>query len=346
MAEVTRRVIIEVETRQKKSRLEAPEDSTRPIERAFKAQAEASEKASRQIISHFRESGEGALRFSRGLALLSANGSEDLKKLVQQVAIAQGAFDVFAGGAKALTHLAAATNPVVAGIAAVTVAVLAGAKALEDHERAAERDAEQMRKLRAETNRLYQDQEAGRQSAEMERLRRAENIGGLRTSASLADESRGSTFAAQEKRILGERTKIENRTAALERELALSPHSAGGFSDPQLELKRRASLDPTKFGELLGLTQRAEQVGREQLEIASRQYEAQKDQLEEQRRAAQDFAGGLLGTGAGKAVGTFFNFQQDELAKRAEAGMVKIVDAIERAGEKSAELSRALQKSK
>src|SRR5688500_11804939 len=47
MAEVTRRVIIEVETRQKKSRLDAPDVGS--AERGFKAEAEAADKASKAV---------------------------------------------------------------------------------------------------------------------------------------------------------------------------------------------------------------------------------------------------------------------------------------------------------
>jgi hypothetical protein len=149
MAEVTRRVIIEVETRQKKSRLDAPDVGS--AERGFKAEAEAAEKAtastekatesvkrhaetvrgsSQSIVRDFREAGEGAFRMARGLTLLASSGSDDLKRLVQNVAIAQGAFDVFAGGFKIYSSLAATIGgPFTLAIVGVTAAVTAGATA-------------------------------------------------------------------------------------------------------------------------------------------------------------------------------------------------------------------------
>lgn len=149
MAEVTRRVIIEVETRQKRSRLEAPDAGS--AERAFKAESDAAERAaasadkatqsvkrhadtvrtsSLSIVRDFREAGEGAFKMARGLTLLAASGSDDLKRLVQHVALAQGAFDVFAGGFKVFTNLSRVFGgPVAIAVTGVTAALGAGAVA-------------------------------------------------------------------------------------------------------------------------------------------------------------------------------------------------------------------------
>src|SRR5688572_4593945 len=39
-----------------------------------------------EMVASFREGGEGALRMARGIAFLSASGSDDLRRLVQTVA--------------------------------------------------------------------------------------------------------------------------------------------------------------------------------------------------------------------------------------------------------------------
>jgi hypothetical protein len=147
VADVVRRVLIEVQTVQKKSRLDAPDAGS--AERAFKAETEAAKKAtdsvdkateatkrhadtvrnsSVSIVRDFREAGEGAFRMARGLTLLAASGSDDMKKLVQSVALAQGAFDVFAGGFKVFTNIARTLGgPVALAITGVTAALGAGA---------------------------------------------------------------------------------------------------------------------------------------------------------------------------------------------------------------------------
>jgi hypothetical protein len=98
--------------------------------------------ANRQMLIAFREGGEGALRMARGIAFLSASGG-------QSVSMAQGAFDVFAGGTKLITNLSAVLGPVPATIAAVTTALGAGAiawRAYADEEARAARFAEEFRK--------------------------------------------------------------------------------------------------------------------------------------------------------------------------------------------------------
>jgi hypothetical protein len=141
MADVIRRAIIEIETRQKRSRLEAPGQG-------FKAEAEAAKQAEKAIDSAsesmkrhgevasataftmakgLREAGEGAFRAARGITLLASGGSDDLKRLVQHVALAQGAFDVFAGSVKAVTNLLPLLGgPATAAVVAVTGAAIAG----------------------------------------------------------------------------------------------------------------------------------------------------------------------------------------------------------------------------
>lgn len=148
MSDVIRKAIIELEVRQKRSRLEAPGAADTA---GFKAQAEAAGKAEQavdkstaavkrhaevvrsstfSVVKDFREAGEGVFKMTRGLALLASSGSDDLKKLVQQVVIAQGAFDVFSGGFKTISNLASRLGgPAAAGVTAVSAALGIGALA-------------------------------------------------------------------------------------------------------------------------------------------------------------------------------------------------------------------------
>jgi hypothetical protein len=163
MSDVIRRAIIEIETRQKRSRLEAPgADATT----GFKAQTEAAGKAEQAtdraseatkrhaevvrssaytMVRDFREAGEGAFRMARGLTLLAASGSEDMKRLVHAVALAQGAFDVFAGGFKTVRSLTALLGgPLALAITAVTATVGAGVVVWQRWKNAAEQAAKEI----------------------------------------------------------------------------------------------------------------------------------------------------------------------------------------------------------
>src|SRR5688572_4553486 len=112
MSTIIRDAVIRLKLEQQKTKLETPEikavkeyglahkEAGEIIQRSYKEAERATVTANHQMVSSFREGGEGALRMARGIAFLSAGGSEDMKKLVQQVALAQGAFDVFAGSAK------------------------------------------------------------------------------------------------------------------------------------------------------------------------------------------------------------------------------------------------------
>ncbi len=166
MSTVVRDAVIRVRLEQQKMKAEAGDRSgmTEAVKEHQRAHKEAGETVRRshreteRVVSHsnermvasFREGGEGALRMARGIAFLSAAGGDDLRKLVQQVAIAQGAFDVFAGSAKLASNLAVAFGPWGMAIAGVTTAITAGALAWEKYQASAERAVEAIRRQREE----------------------------------------------------------------------------------------------------------------------------------------------------------------------------------------------------
>jgi hypothetical protein len=160
---VIRKAIIEIETRTKRTKIEAPDVSA--SQQAFDAEAKAADKATESVgkatkateehsdslrrfaadvrppldeynrkidefnfrsAFAFREAGEGALRFARGVAFMSVSSQDDLKELTQTIALAAGAFDLFSGGIKVAANLTAALGPVGLAIAGVTAAVSIG----------------------------------------------------------------------------------------------------------------------------------------------------------------------------------------------------------------------------
>jgi hypothetical protein len=324
MAEVTRRVIIEVETRQKKSRLDAPDVGS--AERAFKAESEAAKKATESttqateavkrhsntvrnssvsIVRDFREAGEGALRLTRGLALLSASGSDDLKKLVQSVALAQGAFDVFAGGFKVITNLASSFgNPAALAITGVTAAISAGAVAWGKWQAAANAAVTKAKADLANfdvegINQRFEGLRAGVTSRADRRL-------GL----AIGDNERESQLRAEITRLQGERE--ENRRDSL-----------GGFPTRDTFLIRASAA------------RLAAQAGEKEANLQKELQGIQEEQLREQKRLREEWANSIFGSNSfvgqafGKASDLQFDQQSKELTQRTNKLIKDLLDIVE-----------------
>jgi hypothetical protein len=334
MADVIRRAIIEIETRQKRSRLDAP--GVGEAGRAFKAEEAAATKAAAAVekvdaasrrhadtvrvssltaVRGFHEMGEGALRAARGMALLSAGGSDDLKKLIQTVALAQGAFDVFAGSFKAITHAGRAFGPVGAAITGITHALGLGVAAWVRWEgasreaaRAAADAREELRKYEVEQIRI-----ANRQAAEEQRS--GAEIGDMRIRFS-SDADR---LRAIERELAAER----RRSAELASEEAFLRHPPTPDLTPladfgmhptrrRVDVRRRGG-EKGRLEHRSGIADRQEQSVRRQLELLEQQKQIQEEQLRETHRSRQDALGNVtsfLGgpnTLAGSVVSQFGN---------------------------------------
>jgi hypothetical protein len=413
MAEVTRRVIIEVETRQKKSRLDAPDVGS--AERAFKAEADSANKAvaatekatsaakrhvdvwatglrtvsaafreqqagqqawqrglaqlaeqskkhlgestrpveelgetttrsTQSMVRDFREAGEGVLRFSRGLALLSANGSDDLKALVQKVAIAQGAFDVFAGGAKALTHISRAFGPIGVGISVVTGALGLGVAAWRRWGDAADKATKEATEALREHN--AEQEKFSRFRIEQEQDRRS----GL---ADLAIR-----VASPERRrelIASELAREQQNAAAFGAELrdldaATSKKRGARFGETSPELKEL--LD--RFGSFAeirkqrsSILDRQEESVRRQIDLQEQQKDAQLEQLREQKSLADKFIGavGLGGSAASNATAAFEEFAGRELKTRFDKTFKPLLDSLEEVTRRQIDIKNLINQS-
>jgi hypothetical protein len=300
MAEVTRRVIIEVETRQKRSRLEAPDSAS--AERGFKAEADAATRAaesadratesvkrhaevsrtsSQSIVSSFREAGEGAFRFGRGLALLSASGSDDLKKLVQSVALAQGAFDVFAGTSKVFTSLAGVLGgPLAAAITAVTAALGAGAIAWSkwqaEAEAAGKAAEERLNKTLAKMDELEQ---------------RRSRFAGLGISAALTPAEREQRIRSELSRLEGIREAAAPAISRFE-DTGLGPSIGIGTSGVRADQARA-----------LAAARETSRAAEKQADLTQNLYDLQREQIATQRTGLLELMNlgqqGALAGGAG-----------------------------------------------
>jgi len=230
-----RDAVIRIRTEQVKAKLEAPDVG--PAERAFKAEAKAAKEDSKAIeetntartaavdssrkfasetrrnlaesgaastefsrasVNAFRASGEGLLRFTRGVAFMSASSERDMQRMIQTVSAAQGAFDIFAGGAKTVTTLGTAFGPVGVAVGSVTALVAAGAIVWNRYENAGKEAAEARNLSLRETAKLLRDVSSLEQSraAQAESLQR-ERIENIRDPKKRADAFR---VAAEDER--------------------------------------------------------------------------------------------------------------------------------------------------
>lgn len=67
--------------------------------------------------------GEGAFHIARGIAFMSASSDEDLRKMIQRISAAQGAFDLFKGAVQLTQGVAAIATAANAALATSNVAV-------------------------------------------------------------------------------------------------------------------------------------------------------------------------------------------------------------------------------
>lgn len=368
MADVIRDAVIRIRTEQTKSKLEAPEvaqavranqevaasakESAKAQQESSKATQESSEslrkhaevahvesakasqavgRSSLRMVRSFNEAGEGAFRFGRGLALLSASGSEDMRKLAQSVALAQGAFDVFAGGAKVLTNLSTAFGPVGIAVGATTLALGAGYLAwkkwqsgAEEATKAAIEKLEEAHKKQVEFTKATirdQQQRTDRQRGDVDFDL---DFGRGRTALATSDAERRARLQQEEQRI-----RAGEQHRAFERKQAESRFRGGitGLSDEEL-LKEQAANRP---GAVLGVARQAEKEAdlRERLlQIEQERYEIAQRELEERRRQA--LSGSKLFGGFGQdAINRSFDQQGVQLAKQVQGVFDPLFEALE-----------------
>lgn len=351
---VIRKGIIELELRAKQQRLEAPkiEEAARAykeVEKAQKEVAKASAETARaardtadthvrssdasrrsteeltrsvglsshRMSGHFREASEGAMRFARGIAFLSASGEEDMRKLIQVIAVAQGSFDVGIGALRSITALSRIFGPHVAiGVTAVTGALTAGAVAWAKWKANAEEAA---RVAQESVKRAKQELDAFYESF----TRRRDIVGDARS------------------RAIGRAVTPEAREQAIRDEL-----------DRQQQIRRTAEADIEQFfrRNIIRPGGREQRVFAEQQlagaldreielrqQLADRQLEQLRSELEEAQRARDFLLSGTRDpttpTGAAKALGADIEDLTGRLQdaeQRANRMLEKLGDLLER----------------
>ena len=345
---VIRKAIIEIETRQKRSKLEATDVG--PSERAYQAEAKAagesakeqaasntereraldgtrrfSEQVSRSLgqsqasteqykrvsIGAFRESGEGILRLARGFALFSASTEEDTRKVLEGLIKIEATISTLKGAAK-LAQVAAEFGPVGIAVAGVTALVAAGASEWASYRReikAAAKAAEETRQI------------LGRQgldaSAKRERGRSESAFAKIENRSRFTEAARSE--GEQGKRIASEQAALQERFGKL---------NNAGFVPPT----------GTNRENVLNTERERERIAERLLELSDKQLQIDLQQLQREESEARANAIKFTIPGTNIKVNTFdekaFQQQEDDFKRRAEKSMTTFVEVIEQAAEK------------
>ena len=341
--------------RQFNAETKAAEEATKATEEVSKANKEHSEVVKRtseatrlnleaagrsvtefgtSSVNAFRSAGEGAFRMARGLALLSASGSESLQKLIQKVAIAQGAFDVFAGGSRAISTLGAAFGPVGFAIGGITIALGLGAVAWQAWQADAEAAAEAAKKKIEEVRTaLSEARMEARQGARVESAASA-----AQSIAAGARHTRAASGAELERRLRTERTGLQSRFAGLEN----ADIEAAGEFIPSLRRPVRgtpAAQEKIRAGRRETLLQSGNQeafdavkkVAEERLAIeerlkaiAEQELQIRTQKIQSDLSEALQSGGGIGGTATPGVRGGLTAFEKDALRQDAEDELHKL----------------------
>lgn len=344
---VIREAEIRVRLVQEQSRLAASgevakwAESYREVEKATKDAARAQREippavreaervtitANTRMAASFREGGEGVLRMVRGLAFLSASGDNELRKLVQSVALAQGAFDIFAGSMKAVINLAPAIRGLAAAFGPVGLAVSALSAAIGVAIIAWDKLAGSAKKAKEEAEAFNKQQELAMKYANQ-------------TSESLSAEARdrASIRAVDRERAgVGSPAEQEAQMRAFRDRLVKEQATAAQFEG----LRRNESeYLKREFGDKsprhLEVQEKVRSSENEQLNLLRERAEAereilrtQQEQLNQRRQQAQEMAaqGGIIGS-TGQAAIAGIDRQSEQVVREYNKAMGKLLDAI------------------
>lgn len=258
MSEVIRDAVIRLRLELQKAKLESPdmgglkrgyddqkkaiketEKATSESARTIQKHTEVNEDFGRRSFQSFAHAGHGALQLARGIALMSASGEEDTRKLLESLVKIEAAVNI-ARGAANLAKFAGEFGALGAAVAGVTVVATAGAAVWSHYAGVVAKATEELKKNKeahkaaseAESNLQRQrdrNVSQGRAAAtdtlrDPDKLRKAQE-----------DELRDRRKAAKERQELGENT--ERAIAAEE------------FKAKQAELKAIKAAQPRSMDE-------------------------------------------------------------------------------------------------
>jgi hypothetical protein len=336
MGAVIRDAIIRLKIEQQKAKLETPEVATvrRGFEEQKKAAAESAKAVQenakavrdvqdthvefgRQSLRSFRDAGQGVMQLTRGIALMGAAGTEDTRKLLENLVKIEAAL-VLAKGAANLGKFAASFGPVGYAVAAVTAAVTVGAAA--------------WKRYTGEVEAAKKANEDFRKSMESVRVLGHEAFAGARGKELATAEMRS--------RYMSGTPDEANR----DMRTAIERAWASGRREQQAAIDTSRSPDERRRTELV--------YERQRMELAKRLLDLDKDQYERDNERAQFFgqsraAGmGLAPIGlplagfAAAALGQSFGQSQlaqgtnrtlEELVRAQDAAMQKLIGAYDSA---------------
>lgn len=350
MSEIIRDAVIRLRLETQKAKLESPEISQ--ATRAYAEQAKASEVTQRQTRENisltkehsrtvqefgvhaarsFKDGLEGTIQFARGMALMTASGEEDTKKLLEAFAKIEAA-TALVRGATNLAKFGMSFGPVGIAVAAVSAAAGLGVVAWQRYAQATERakqELENAKKAAADmADELTKVYNAARQRELSAAERRARYIYG--DNPELADQAIRDELRVQ--------FNANAASQARNRSEARSP-----------EERRRVEVGLEE--QRLGLLQR-------RMDLDAELYDRQKQEVQYRQQAYAASLGGASaiavamggGTGlgglAGEALGAnrsqAMNQVMDQLVAAQQSAMQKLLDAFRSAEENIVKLRNEL----
>ena len=238
MSEVIRDAIIRLKLETQKAKLEAPDVSS--INRGYESQAKAAKEVQKVVVENqrvikestehhkvfgleafksFKHATEGTIQFARGIALMTASGEEDTRKLLESFAKIEAGVSL-ARGAINLSKFAAGFGPVGVEVAALAAVVGVGTVAWNRYAASAAKAAEELKKIK-EANRAAREAETRMQ----DELERSSAQGKADLTDAIRDPDARRRAQAGELQGLSESDKeragkIESAKSAIEREKA------------------------------------------------------------------------------------------------------------------------------
>lgn len=369
MGDVIRDAIIRLKIELQKTRIESPEFST--VKRAYEEQAksvkevgkatEETQRVVKESAHHhkafgeeayhsYKHAAEGAIGFARGIALLTASGEEDTRKLLESFAKIEAA-TALAKGAMNLSKFAAGFGPLGIAVAAVSAVATTGALVWSRYAEAERKAAEEAKKHREEAKKLEEqlaDNWRAQHDREAAARGRAQTSAEMRRQAGITPDTIDATNAREREALARENKEIG----------ADWRRRVGGFKDTS-----------EGFGQLLqfgsvGNWQNALNLERRKAENAQRQQELDRERFDRERErqefragsqsaafgaaAAGGLAFGLPGLGATAALGQTNQENAKIMQKLLDSQremLNKAVDAYDAAAERITQLERKLAQS-
>lgn len=328
MSEIIRDAIIRLKLETQRSRVEMPEVDK--ISRAYEDQRIKSEQVrvsveqtqrsvqestkvhqefGQEAVKSFRHGLEGTIQFARGVALMTASGEEDTRKLLESFAKIEAATALIKGAVN-LAKFAGGFGPVGVAVAGVAAAVGTGITIWNRYANSvaeAAKAQEEARKTAADLEMQLADNWSRQNARQASDSRSRLGAFGLRSQFALTDRDKLTGLAEEESELT--RLQKENELNRRRRLKSFEPGAFGGSDKDAFaallkfgttsQLTNALSYETTRQD----LTRRQLEIDKEQYDTSKKQLDNYKEQLLQRGQATFGLSAGTLPAGLGGFAG-------------------------------------------